>query len=70
MEELVSKVIDLEQGQLISATAAMSLLANLQDSAKITGSGLEMHQLVKVSLTDVFGKIIKINFYQIYSLLP
>ena len=70
MEELVSKATDLEQGQLMSATVAMSLLVNLQDSAKITGSGLEMHQLVKVSLTDVFGKIIKINFYQIYSLLP
>ena len=60
MEELVSKATDLEQGQLMSATVAMSLLVNLQDSAKITGSGLEMHQLVKVSLNNEFEKIIKI----------
>ena len=58
MEELTSKVIDLEQGQIMSAIAAMSLLANLQDSAEIMGSGLEMHQLVKVCLNDVFEKII------------
>ena len=59
MEELASKVTDLEQGQLMSATAAMSLSVNLQDSAKITGSGPEMHQLVKVRRNDVSEKIIK-----------
>ena len=50
MEELASKATDLEQGQLTSATAAMSSLVYLQESVKIMGSGLERHQLVKVSL--------------------
>ena len=59
MEELTSKATDLEQGQLMSATAAMSLSVNLQDSAKIMGSGLERYQLVKVSLNDKFEGIIK-----------
>ena len=49
MEELTSKAIDLEQGQAMSATAAMSSLVHLQEFAKIMGSGLERHQLVKVS---------------------
>ena len=49
MEELASKVTDLEQGQLMSATVAMSLLVYLQELVRIMGSGLEMHQLVKVS---------------------
>ena len=49
MEELTSKAIDLEQGQAMSATAAMSSLVYLQEFVKIMGSGLERHQLVKVS---------------------
>ena len=49
MEELTSKVTDLEQGQAMSATAAMSSLVYLQEFVKIMGSGLERHQLVKVS---------------------
>ena len=50
MEELINKVTDLVIEQAISATAAMSLSVNLQDSVKIMGNGLERHQLVKVSL--------------------
>ena len=49
MEELTSKAIDLEQGQAMSATVAMSSLVYLQEFVRIMGSGLERHQLVKVS---------------------
>ena len=49
MEELASKVTDLEQGQLMPASAAMSLLAYLQEFVGTMDSGLEMHLLVKVS---------------------
>ena len=59
MEELTSKAVDLEQGQLTSATVAMSLLAYLQGFVRITGSGLEMHQFVRVSPDDIFEKRIK-----------
>ena len=68
MEELASKVTDLEQGQLMSATAAMSLSVNLQDSAEVMGSGQERHQLVKVRRNDVSEKIIM--FCSIYSPMP
>ena len=49
MEELLSKEADLEQGQLMSAIVAMSSLVCLQEFVRIMGSGLEMHQFVKVS---------------------
>ena len=50
MEELTNEVTDLVIEQATSATVAMNLLVNLQESVKIMDSGLEMHQLVKVSL--------------------
>ena len=50
MEELISKEAGLEQGQLMSVTLATSLLVSLQEFVRTMGSGLEMHQLVKVSL--------------------
>ena len=59
MEELSNKATDLEQGQLMSATVVMSLLANLQEFVRITGSGLEMHQFVRVSPDEMFEKRIK-----------
>ena len=49
MEELTSKAVDLEQGQLMSVTVAMSLLAYLQEFVRTMDSGLEMHQFVRVS---------------------
>ena len=49
MEELISKESGLEQGQLMSVIPAMSLLVCLQEFVRIMGSGLEMHQFVKVS---------------------
>ena len=49
MEELISKEAGLEQGQLMSVTLAMSLLVYLQEFVRIMGSGLEIHQFVKVS---------------------
>ena len=60
MEELSNKAVDLEQGQIMSATVAMSLLAYLQEFVRITGSGLEMHQFVRVSPDDImFAKRIE-----------
>ena len=50
MEELISKEAGLEQGQLMSAIVAMSLLVCLQEFVRTMGSGLEMHQSVKVNL--------------------
>jgi hypothetical protein len=57
MGELISKATDLEQGQLMSATVAMSSLVYLQGFVRIMASGLEMHQLVKVSLLCFFLSI-------------
>ena len=50
MGELNNKVTDLEIKQATPATVATSLLANLQELAKIMDSGLEMHQHVNVGL--------------------
>ena len=50
MGELISKETDLEIERDTPATVAMSSLVSLQESVKIMESGLEMHQLVKVSL--------------------
>ena len=50
MGKLTSEVIDQEIEQDTPATVAMNLLVNPQELAKITASGLEMHQLVNVSL--------------------
>ena len=49
MGGLTSKVIDLMTEQATPATVAMNSLVYLQESVKAMGSGLEMHQLVKVS---------------------
>ena len=50
MGELTSRATDLATELATPATAATSLLAYLQESVKAMESGLEMHQLVKVSL--------------------
>ena len=72
MEELLSKEAGLEQGQLMSVILAMSLLVCFQEFVRTMGSGLEMHQLVKVKpikvYYGVFKKIIE-QFYPIYSSL-
>ena len=49
MGELTSKVADLELEQLMSVTVAMSWLVYHQEFVRIMGSGLEMHQFVRVS---------------------
>ena len=56
MEELISTVISLELEHFTYATLAMSWLGYLQEPAKIMVSGLERHQLVKVSCTKIFCK--------------
>ena len=58
MGELISEVTDLEIEQATLVIVAMSLLVSLQESVKTMGSGLEMHQLVKVSPS--FLKIIHV----------
>ena len=49
MGELISAVTSLELEHFTHATLAMSWSGYLQEPAKIMDSGLEMHQLVKVS---------------------
>ena len=49
MGKLTSVVADLELELLTSATVAMRLLDYLQEFVRIMGSGLEMHQFVRVS---------------------
>ena len=49
MGKLTSIVADLELELLTSATVVMSLLVYLQEFVRIMGSGLEMHQFVRVS---------------------
>ena len=50
MDELISVVVDLETEHFILVVLAMSLSVNPQGPVRTMGSGLEMHQLVKVSL--------------------
>ena len=47
--ELTNRAIGLEQGQPTFATVVMSLLVYCQEFVRIMGSGLEMHQFVRVS---------------------
>ena len=54
MEELISAVISLELEHFTHATLAMSWLGYLQEPAKVMVSGLERHQLVKVSCKIFF----------------
>ena len=51
MGELTSKATDLTTELATPATVAMNLLVYLQESVKAMESGLEIHQLVKVSLS-------------------
>ena len=69
MEELTSKATDLEQGQLMSATVAMSLLVYLQEFVRTMGSGLEMHQFVRVSRLFNYNLICDNKIFT-YSPLP
>ena len=63
MEELINKVTDPVIEQATSATVAMSLLVWLQEFVKIMVSGLEMHQLVKVSCLII---VIVISAHEIF----
>ncbi len=49
MAELTNKETDLGIELAIPAIVVMSSLVNLQELVRIMGSGLETHQLVKVS---------------------
>ena len=49
MEELISVVVDLETEHFILVALVMSLSVSPQGPVRIMGSGLERHQLVKVS---------------------
>ena len=49
MGELISAVANLELEQFILVTVAMNLLGNLRGPVRTMDSGLERHQLVKVS---------------------
>ena len=49
MGELISEVIDLVIERATPVIVATNLLVYLQESVRTMASGLEMHQLVKVS---------------------
>ena len=63
MGELISVVTDREIEQLTRVTVAMNCLVNPQELAKTMDSGLEVHQLVKVSLLSSLQHTVDINFY-------
>ena len=58
MEELINAATGLELQHFILVTVAMSLSVSPQEPARTMGSGLERHQLVKVSDTMLYSAMI------------
>ena len=62
MEELTNKATDLATELATPAMVVMNSLVYLQESVKAMESGLEMHQLVKVSLPPGFNYVMTSNY--------